>query len=290
MMPTIRRLPLKSAVFTHFFRRLLRWFGRPTKRLTMGFFTFLKYFPDAEFFRLKTGKENIMNELKKEKSKILRVAMIGMLCALAYIAVAFGRIPVVLFLKYDPKDVIIALGGLSLGPAAAALISLIVSFLEMITISEDGVIGFLMNVISTCSFACIASIIYKKKHDFKGAVLGLFSGWLSMIILMILWNWIITPLYMGIPRSAVVDLLIPAFLPFNFVKGGLNMSLTLILYKPIMLALRRSHLPIFDNVELSELSSAPLNKSPRFRFKAIFAALPILAVSVVVMIWLMTNS
>ncbi len=231
-----------------------------------------------------------MNKLKKENSRILRVAVIGMLCALAYIAVAFGRIPVVLFLKYDPKDVIIALGGLSLGPAAAAIISVIVSFLEMITISDNGIIGFFMNIISTCSFACIAAVIYKKKHDFKGAVLGLLSGWLSMIILMILWNWLITPIYMGIPRSAVTELLIPAFLPFNFVKGGLNMSLTLILYKPIMLALRRSHLPLFDNVELQETSLTDLNKSPQFRFKAIFAALPILAVSVAVMIWLMTNS
>ena len=117
-----------------------------------------------------------MNKLKEENSKILRVAMIGMLCALAYIAVAFGRIPVVLFLKYDPKDVIIALGGLSLGPGAAALISVIVSLLEMITISDNGIIGFLMNVISTCSFACTAAIIYKKKHNFTGAVLGLLSG------------------------------------------------------------------------------------------------------------------
>lgn len=34
----------------------------------------------------------------------------AMLCAIAYIAVAACRIPVVLFLKYDPKDVIITLG------------------------------------------------------------------------------------------------------------------------------------------------------------------------------------
>ena len=36
----------------------------------------------------------------------------AMLCAIAYIAVAACRIPVVLFLKYDPKDVIITLGKL----------------------------------------------------------------------------------------------------------------------------------------------------------------------------------
>jgi hypothetical protein len=37
-----------------------------------------------------------------------------MLSATAYVVV--GRIPVVLFLKYNPKDIIITLGGLIWGP------------------------------------------------------------------------------------------------------------------------------------------------------------------------------
>ena len=47
---------------------------------------------------------------------------------------------------------------------------------------------------------------------------------------------------MGYPREAVVELLIPAFLPFNLIKGGLNATITMILYKPIVTALRRAHL------------------------------------------------
>lgn len=49
-----------------------------------------------------------------------------------------------------------------------------------------------------------------------------------------------TPLYMGYPREAVVELLLPAFLPFNLLKGGLNASITFLLYKPIVTALRKS--------------------------------------------------
>ena len=45
-------------------------------------------------------------------SKTKKLTIIGMLCALAYIAVVVGRIPLVLFLKYDPKDVVIVIGGL----------------------------------------------------------------------------------------------------------------------------------------------------------------------------------
>ena len=45
-------------------------------------------------------------------SKAKRITTIAMLCAVSYAVMAVGRVPVVLFLKYDPKDVIITLGGL----------------------------------------------------------------------------------------------------------------------------------------------------------------------------------
>ncbi len=38
------------------------------------------------------------------KSKTQKITTIAMLCAIAYIVTAVGRIPVVLFLKYDPSD------------------------------------------------------------------------------------------------------------------------------------------------------------------------------------------
>ena len=63
-----------------------------------------------------------------------------------------------------------------------------------------------------------------------------------MVLVMLLWNYLITPIYMGYPREAVVKLLVPAFLPFNLIKGGLNAAMTMILYKPVITALRHSHL------------------------------------------------
>lgn len=47
---------------------------------------------------------------------------------------------------------------------------------------------------------------------------------------------------MGYPREAVAALLLPAFLPFNLIKGGLNAAITLLLYKPTVTILRRSNL------------------------------------------------
>lgn len=165
-----------------------------------------------------------------------------MFCAIAYAVMVIGRFPVVLFLKYDPKDVIITIGGFIFGPMASLIISVIVAFLEMITVSETGPIGCIMNILSSCCFACTAAFIYKKKHTLKGAVTGLIAGCLLTTGIILLWNYLIAPLYMGYPREAVVKLLLPAFLPFNLLKGGLNTVITLLIYKPVVTALRRAGL------------------------------------------------
>lgn len=176
------------------------------------------------------------------KIPVKKLVLMAMLAAAAYMMVSLIRIPVVLFLKYEPKDVVITVGGFLLGPMASFIISALVSLLEMVTISDTGPIGCLMNLLSTCSFACTAAFVYKKQHTLKGAVAGLAVGSVLMVCIMLLWNWLITPLYMGVERSAVESLLIPAFLPFNLLKAGLNSALTLGLYKPLVNALRKTGL------------------------------------------------
>ncbi len=181
----------------------------------------------------------------RSKSKSAhRPATMGMLCAVAYAAMLIGQIvpPVAGILSYDPKDVIVVIGGFIYGPLASVIISVIVSFVEMITVSGTGPVGFLMNVVSTCSFAVPAAIIYKKAHSMKGAVASLITGVITMAAMMCLWNYIVTPLYQGVPRQVVAGMLPTVFLPFNLVKGSINAGLTLLLYKPIVTALRKAHL------------------------------------------------
>ena len=76
-----------------------------------------------------------------------KLTTVAMLCAIAYLVMVIGRIPVVLFLKYDPKDVIITMGGFMFGPIASLAISVIVSLVEMFTVSDTGLIGCIMNII-----------------------------------------------------------------------------------------------------------------------------------------------
>ena len=171
-----------------------------------------------------------------------KLTLTAMLGAMAYLTMLVGRVPVVLFLNYDPKDAVIAIGGFLLGPASAAMLSLVVSLIEMLTASDTGLIGFFMNVLSTWAFVLPAAALYRRHRTLKCAALGLTLGVLCMTLTMLAWNFIITPLYMGYPRAAVAELLLPVFLPFNLFKGVLNAGVTLLLYKPVSRALRRARL------------------------------------------------
>ena len=175
-------------------------------------------------------------------SKAKKLTTTAMLCALAYIMAATLRVPIVLFLRYDPKDVIIVIGGLIFGPSTSLVITAIVSVVQMFTVSGTGILGCLMNVVSSCSFACTAAWIYKRKQKISGAVLGLLGGWGCQVAVMMLWNYLIAPIYMGYPREEIVKLLLPAFLPFNLIKGGLNAAITMVLYKPVVMVLRKMNL------------------------------------------------
>ena len=87
---------------------------------------------------------------------------IAMLTGVAYVIMYLSKfMPSVMFLDFDFKDVVICIGGFTYGPMAAAIISILVAFIECITISTTGIIGFIMNSLATCSFCCTASYVYK---------------------------------------------------------------------------------------------------------------------------------
>lgn len=182
--------------------------------------------------------------MKSQKMNTKYLALVAMFSAVSYVLVVFGKIipNVAGFLSYEPKDAIIVIAGFFLGPMASFIISLIVSIIEMLTISTTGPYGLLMNIVSTCSFAVPAAFIYKKMHSRNGAVTGLIIGVLTMAACMLIWNYTVTPFYMGVERSVVAGMLMSVFLPFNLIKGALNAAIALILYKPLVNALRKTKL------------------------------------------------
>ena len=182
--------------------------------------------------------------LSRSKLSTKTLTSLAMLTGIAYVVMLCSKLlpSVNGFLDFDFKDVIICIGGFTFGPMAAAIISILVAFIEFITISGTGPIGFIMNALATCSFCCTATFIYKKHHTKAGAVLGLSAGTICLVCVMLLWNYLITPIYQNVPRDVVVAMLPTVFLPFNLAKGGMNMAATLLLYNPVVTALRKAGL------------------------------------------------
>lgn len=222
--------------------------------------------------------ENSLRKSNRMDTK--KMVVLAMMTAIAYVAVFIFRIPVVMFLKYEPKDVIITIGGFLFGPLASMLMSAVVSLVEMVTISSTGPIGALMNFLSTVSFACTAAIVYKKVHTITGALIGLVTGSVVMVCIMLAWNYLITPLYMETPREAVAEMLVPVFLPFNLLKAVLNSAITMLLYKPLSTVMRKAHV-------LPETASATTEGGhmKKYAFVYIIAAFVIATCVAVIYFW-----
>ena len=66
----------------------------------------------------------------EKKMDLKKISIIALLSALAFLMVAVIRIPVVAFLKYEPKDVIIVIGGFIYSPLVSIIISVFSHFLR----------------------------------------------------------------------------------------------------------------------------------------------------------------
>ena len=166
------------------------------------------------------------------KSK--RITSIGLLVALSIIAgyfIHFPILPYAPFLLYDPGNVFLLIGSFKLGPRMGVLMSLITATLFALITGQGGPYGALMNFLATGTLVYVASQIYYLYRTKKGAILGMILGTFAMTLIMVPANLIITPLYLGVNREIVVNMLIPAIVPFNLLKGVISGFLTFALYK-----------------------------------------------------------
>ena len=180
----------------------------------------------------------------KRSEIIKKICGIGVFAALAYITTFICKlIPNVAgFLSIDAKDAVIAIASFVYGPLAAPIIALIVAFVEFITISTTGIWGLVMNFVSSATFSLVVSLIYKYRKTFNGAIVGFAVTTVITTAMMVVLNPIIVPLYSGAPREVVVSMIPTILLPFNFAKTLMNSAIAMLLYKPIINAMRASRL------------------------------------------------
>jgi len=162
-----------------------------------------------------------------------------MFCALAYACTVVFHFKV-MFLSFDFKDAVMTIGAMYFGPLSGFAMALIVSFLELVTISTTELYGFVMNLLSSTVFVCVGTGIYKFKRDLVGAVGGMSASVVLMTAVMIGANMVITPFYMNCTVDEVIALIPTLLFPFNLTKAVVNAAIVFLLYKPVSGALKSS--------------------------------------------------
>lgn len=185
----------------------------------------------------------------KSKNITRLIAGVGIFSALAAVVSFLTSFLKVGFLSIDVGDVVIIIASFIYGPLAGVIVSLISAAASFIY-SGTGFWGFLMDFVSSAAFVFVASFIYSRRRDFKSAIIGIGVSVLTTTAFMIPMNRLITPqfvkMYMGNDLQAATDYvvsLIPVFLlPFNFAKTLLNGASALVIYKPLVRAMRAAKL------------------------------------------------
>jgi riboflavin transporter FmnP len=183
----------------------------------------------------------IKSTTKAEKSgryNVRKLTTMGMLTALGVVLVALVRFPLfpaAPFLEYEPSDIAILIGTMIYGPLAGFVLTVLVSFFQAVLLSAgSGWIGFVMHVAATGAMAIVAGNLYKhSKKNLPGAAISLGAGALTMTIVMAGMNLLLTPIFMGTPIDAVLQMMVPIIIPFNLIKAGINSVATFLIYRPI---------------------------------------------------------
>lgn len=175
------------------------------------------------------------SENKKISTRqLVSMAMLGAISIVLVAVVHFPLIPAAAFLEYDPADIPILICAFAYGPGAGLLLTVVVSFIQGMTVSaQSGIIGIIMHIFATGSCVLVAGTIYKRNKTKKTAIFALACGAVIQTLAMIVMNMIFTPLFMGAPLETVMAMMIPAIIPFNALKAGINCVITFFLYKSI---------------------------------------------------------
>ena len=220
----------------------------------------------------------------KNKNYTRMIAGVGIFSALAAVVSFLTSFLKIGFLSIDVGDVVIVIASFIYGPVAGVIVSLI-SAAASFLYSGTGFWGFIMDFASSAAFVFVASFIYSRKRSFKSAIIGIGVSVITTTAFMIPMNILITPLYTKAPTEYVISLIPTLLLPFNFAKTLLNGAASLVIYKPLVRAMRAAKLAPPSK---SEPSEKPANPSRRPTVMALIVAAVAVAVAVTVFILIST--
>jgi len=199
------------------------------------------------------------NNISSKKYSLRYLALVGVLAGLTYLLyLPILRIPVILFLEINLSEIVMFIGGFSLGPIAALFLGAF-RFLFSLPFTTTGGIGEFADLIYSLAFVLPGAWLYQRSTTKQTAMIGFVIGFVLQITITSLFNalWI-TDLYLELflnitPEAflAYVQTAIPQvtnpywslvlwmYLPFNTFKNIIVIFLTLISYKRMHRLIKR---------------------------------------------------
>lgn len=209
-------------------------------------------------------KEAIMNSQKTGSAArgnfgVRYIAVTGVLSAAAFV-LQLIEIPIPLlmpsFIKFDFSDLPALIGAFAMGPVCGILTELIKNLLHTFVSGSFGV-GELSNFMLGAVFTGAAGLVYKKNKTKKTAILASVIGAIAMAAISLPSNYfIVYPVYYNFMPEEVIlgayQAILPSVksilqclicfnIPFTFIKGMLDVVLTLLIYKPLSPILKGKH-------------------------------------------------
>ena len=181
------------------------------------------------------NKKVMTKERWKQHFSAKRIALMAIFVALSFTVslLSFSIFPAspVFFLELDFGNVFILLISFLLGPIEGVVVCVLKELLRMLAGSTGGV-GEIANMITTCSFILLPSIVYQFKKGLPTVILTLLGACILGTVAALLANRFITfPLFL---KDAAVEVFYDGFwfiVAFNLIKTVSISILTLLLYK-----------------------------------------------------------
>ena len=185
-----------------------------------------------------------------KRFNVRKLTVTAMLSAVATVLMFFSfNVPLMpSFIKLDLSELPALIASFSMGPVAGAVVCLIKNLVHLLVTTTGGV-GELSNFLLGCCFVVPAGIVYQRKQNLAGAVIGSISGSAAMAVLSVFTNYfVVYPIYTAfLPMETImgmyqainpnVETLWQALLlfnmPFTFIKGLCSVVITLLIYKGI---------------------------------------------------------
>ena len=195
--------------------------------------------------------ENTTKSTFSGQSRIRKLVMTALLSALATVLmfVSFSVPFVPSFIKLDLSELPALIAAFSMGPLSGVAVCLVKNLVNLLFTYSMGV-GELCNFLLGVAFVLPAGLIYKKRNDRKGALIGALAGALTMGVISIFINYyLVYPVYAKLlmPMDVILGMyqainpkvsnlwqaLCFFNAPFTFVKGLISVAITFLIYKRI---------------------------------------------------------